>query len=477
MQYLRRSGCIVWLLVLILWGNGQAQHPRPLEVSLSHATFRFSETTSLVELYFGFGVRALHFEADSAGFVASLPMQLSLQKASATTLLNAPPGNIWKDETTLKFRLADTSGIQAGQYFVHIVRLSVPPGEYVMRAVFYPGTERQQEIEQDIRVPDYADPSAVRFSHIELASSIAPARGRKDQFYKNGLTIRPNPNVLYGPGLSTLYYYTEVYHLLAAFEGKKNYTLLSFITSSGNAQPVDSLEKRVKREVRSPDVLIGSFDVRHLPTGAYELHLAILNEENEAIAEQTRKFFVYNPDLQPVQAGAGTPDVDVESSLFLTMTEEELDTALEHAKIIASSRELKQIKKLKDVEAKREFLITFWKKRDPDPRTPVNEYRQEFYSRLQYANERYSSRYREGWKTDRGRVIIKYGPPSAIEPHLYDRDTIPYEIWQYNNIPGEGQAIFIFADRNGFGEFELIHSTVSGERKSVDWQAEVRRLR
>jgi GWxTD domain-containing protein len=118
--------------------------------------------------------------------------------------------------------------------------------------------------------------------------------------------------------------------------------------------------------------------------------------------------------------------------------------------------------------------MEFWQKRDPDPSTPGNEFREEFYGRLQYANERYAVRSMEGWETDRGRTVIKFGSPSAIEPHLYDRGFKPYEVWQYNNIPGEGQAIFVFADRDGFGEFEMIHSTVAGERKLANWQEELR---
>ena len=71
------------------------------------------------------------------------------------------------------------------------------------------------------------------------------------------------------------------------------------------------------------------------------------------------------------------------------------------------------------------------------------------------------------------RVLVKYGMPEQIEPHLFDRETLPYEIWQYNNIPGSGQAVFIFADLGGFGDFELLHSTAPGERKSADWQSEL----
>ena len=119
--------------------------------------------------------------------------------------------------------------------------------------------------------------------------------------------------------------------------------------------------------------------------------------------------------------------------------------------------------------------MTFWNKRDPNPATPVNEFKDEFYQRVQYANDRYTTRGMEGWETDRGRILVKYGLPTNIEPHLFDRGVRPHEIWEYNNIPGEGQAQFIFADRNGFGEFELIHSTVAGERRLANWQEELRR--
>jgi len=119
--------------------------------------------------------------------------------------------------------------------------------------------------------------------------------------------------------------------------------------------------------------------------------------------------------------------------------------------------------------------MQFWTVRDPNPNTPVNEYQDEFYSLIQYANDRYTNSFSEGWQTDRGRTLIRFGAPTAIDPHLFDRGFDPYEIWEYNNIPGEGQAQFIFADLDGFGSFELIHSTVTGERKSTNWLEEIRK--
>ena len=217
---------------------------------------------------------------------------------------------------------------------------------------------------------------------------------------------------------------------------------------------------------------MGRFDVSDLPSGSYFLRLALLGEGNEAAVEQARKFFVYNPDVRREVAGTET---DFETSPYASMPAEEVAQALEHVRLIATDRERRRAERIQDLDEQRRFLRTFWQKRDEDPATPTNEGKEEFYRRLQYANERYSSRSSEGWQTDRGRVLIKYGLPAAVEPHLFDRGLAPHEIWVYNNIPGEGRALFVFADRDQLGTFELLHSTVAGERKMGDWQSELRR--
>ena len=71
--------------------------------------------------------------------------------------------------------------------------------------------------------------------------------------------------------------------------------------------------------------------------------------------------------------------------------------------------------------------------------------------------------------------MLTYGMPSDMQSRLFDRGTLPHEIWTYNNIPGEGQSSFIFVDEDGFGRFDLIHSTVTGEVQEFNWQNRVRR--
>ncbi len=74
---------------------------------------------------------------------------------------------------------------------------------------------------------------------------------------------------------------------------------------------------------------------------------------------------------------------------------------------------------------------------------------------------------REGYRADRGRVHIVYGPPDDIERHPNETDSRPYEIWSYNNI--QGGVIFVFVQKNSGGDYELVHSTHRNELRDDNW--------
>jgi GWxTD domain-containing protein len=117
---------------------------------------------------------------------------------------------------------------------------------------------------------------------------------------------------------------------------------------------------------------------------------------------------------------------------------------------------------------KEQFIEQFWFRRDPDPRTSVNEFKEEHYRRIAYANENYFSAL-PGWRTDRGRVFIIHGPPDEIESktagETYHRPVhegggstavFPFEIWRYRHLDGLGSDIEVeFVDPTMTGEFRL----------------------
>ena len=135
---------------------------------------------------------------------------------------------------------------------------------------------------------------------------------------------------------------------------------------------------------------------------------------------------------------------------------------------IITDEERKAFKKLVTDDERERFIEEFWRRRDPDPDTDENEYREEYYERIAYANEHFASGI-PGWKSDRGRIWIMYGKPDELETHPaggnYEREpsegggsttTYPFEKWFYRYLPGVGSGIEIeFVDPTGSGEYRI----------------------
>ena len=153
------------------------------------------------------------------------------------------------------------------------------------------------------------------------------------------------------------------------------------------------------------------------------------------------------------------------------MSDDEIDKIFAESKYIATSNEIDQYEGLNTIEGKRKFIYEFWKSRDTNPATALNEAYLDYMNRVQKCNERFSYMGREGWKSDRGRVYLLYGEPSEIERFPNQQNTKPYEIWHYNEI--QGGVIFVFADLSGFSRYTLVHSTMRGEVSDQNWMARV----
>jgi len=127
-----------------------------------------------------------------------------------------------------------------------------------------------------------------------------------------------------------------------------------------------------------------------------------------------------------------------------------IDKAIEELKYVATDEELDYIEAGKTLDEKQKRFSAFWNKRNPDPSSGRNPLMEEYYRRVQYANKEFT-RYIDGWKTDRGMVYIRLGPPENIERHPFEMDSKPYEIWYYYQLDRE----CIFVDYSGFGDYRL----------------------
>ena len=140
----------------------------------------------------------------------------------------------------------------------------------------------------------------------------------------------------------------------------------------------------------------------------------------------------------------------------------------EEVPYIITGEERASFKKLTTDDEREQFIEAFWERRNPNPNSPENEFKEEYYRRIAYANEHYASGI-QGWRTDRGRIYIMYGPADEVDSHpsggSYVRPqeegggetaTYPFEQWRYRYIDGIGTNIILeFVDPTMSGEYHL----------------------
>jgi len=149
----------------------------------------------------------------------------------------------------------------------------------------------------------------------------------------------------------------------------------------------------------------------------------------------------------------------------------------EDVRWIITDEEMSAFKQLSNDEERDQFIEQFWLRRDPTPDTMENEFKEEHYRRIAYANERYQSG-KAGFRTDRGRIYVIFGPPDEVESHptggYYQRpaeegggstSTYPFEIWRYRYLEEIGQEIHIeFVDTCMCGDY---HMTIDRSEKDA----------
>jgi len=464
MNRLYFSYIILVFLIMPIFLFSQTEQPA-FNYSLGTAQFRGPEKQTCLELYFSIFRQALTFvtQEDStlkAGF------NVATQVYQADSLVSE------KNWNNISYAKSDSEITKNQQLFSTMI-FYLTPGEYRFVTKIqdtYSDKNSQKEFKQYIR--PFSD-SELNISDMEFAFSLRRDT-TKSQFYKNGYRIIPNPAAFYGIGLPVLFFYAEVYNLKYISPDDTSQYLVHRRVLDGQGQVVRDFGKKAKRKPGTSVVEVGGVNIITLKSGTYFFDIQVTDLANEATTEIKRKFFVYREGdfadakatkPKPIERPV-TPEIFTDTR-YTTMIEKEIDEEFESTRYISDNEERKIYKKLKNKEGKQQFMINFWKKRDQQPETKKNEFRDLYLSRVSYANEHFTG-FKKGWKTDRGRVLLIYGEPDEIERAPFSSENKPFEIWKYFAI--QGGVEFYFVDKRGFGTMELVHSTARAELNDPNWQ-------
>lgn len=451
---------LIFFLVIIWQTYSFSQNQFNAEFDCS--VFSFDDSSYLLEVYYSFYQPGMKVLEENNQKIISGVLKVSIENTETNNKVLDKEWNF----------SSEIDSINQEKNLIGLLRFPIEHGKYFVKIVGKDLLDQTKSSSREFEIAlDQNAEDLFSISGLQIATSIKQYNvDTASIFYKNTLEILPNPGLVFGKELPVLYFYCElnnidkdvqsellkIEHNLYSVKNDLKYSKTKYIPRN-NASIVE----------------IGAINISKLPTGIYNLVVNASDTLKNHSVVSEKKIFVYNSDIMDSTSYIAQGISEILESEFAIMSEEELDNNFSVSKYIASPNEVDNWEKLSEIEPKRKYLVEFWKKRDTSPETPQNETKIEFFTRVEYSNNNFKSLIqKKGWRSDKGRVYVLFGPPSEIERHPYEVETKPYEIWYYNEI--EGGVIFVFSDYSGFSDYRLIHSDKRGELADQNWYDSIR---
>jgi len=410
---------------------------------MDYARFKSKGEDILLEVYYSFYRNQLKFTDQGSQKIAGFTVDAKIFQADSLI-----DHRNWSGQNAI----LDSTELAQNKMLLTITKFSLRPGNYrLLSKIIDNSSENEGSKEIEIDLDSFSD-NVLSISDIELATAIVKD-STSDFADKSYYRVIPNPTGVYGPRNPMLYFYAETYNLDKEIDS--TYTIEYRILKNDRTE-FRTYPARTRRKPWA-STEVGGLNVIALPTGTYFLELKLRDSENRSLFTRNKKFHVLkdNKDLASKRE-------DTEAGKLLkayqTISSNEIDEEFQSASYLAHKDEIAVFKSLQ-LEAKRRFMADFWAKRP--------WVREIHLERLAFANTNFT-RYRKGWKTDRGRVTLKYGEPDNINRNFALGGNRAYETWEYYD--QEGGVIFVFVDKDRFDDFELVHSNARTELSDPDWR-------
>ncbi|KAF0152649.1 MAG: hypothetical protein FD143_965 [Ignavibacteria bacterium] len=448
---------VLLLLVLLISQISYAQ--TKLGFELDYARFNYDSTSVFMEFYYELSPTDMQKVSSANSIYSEAIVHIEIMNSDTKEFfLNKNYKIVNEFVDSLQKNLSGVLG------FV------IPKGNYTLLVKAYDTNNPKLEkiINENFQVQPFKN-DKFSISDIELATRIKKdAKDTQSIFYKNTLEVFPNASMLYTEQSPVLFFYAELYNLKLE-SPEVSFVLKRDLVNSAGAM-VHRSEKQIKQGANSV-VEVGLVNLNKLPSDSYILALSLIDPKTNQAFISSKRFYLYNPnviDSTVVSVG----NLSVVNSEFGVYTLEDCDLMFKQVKYIANRTEIDRYGKVDSLKAKREFLFNFWNARNPETGSARNEYKEQYMKRVAFANQHFKSMGREGYLTDRGRVLLIYGEPDQKDMFPNEPNLKPYEVWFYHEI--EGGVVFCFGDLTGFGKYDLLHSTKRGEIEDVEWQSRIK---
>lgn len=427
-----------------------------LVLNLDYARFRYDDQKNYLEVYYSLYPSLLTYRLSAGTHHAGVKLITRVRQSATRALLV-------ERQALLPLAITDTSSSAFRFPFTTQAGYIVPFGDYTLEVVAVDSLNpvRRDSVNLPIKTQSY--PEKLAMSDVELCSRVQMSAKKDDPFFKNSLEVVPNPSLVFGVATHPVVFnYAELYNLDPA----ATYLTKSRIISD-DGQIIKETSRSRKYGMKD-GVEAGQVMVTSIASGKYTFRLMLLNAAGQEVARAEKTFYIYNPHLPPqaqtVSSAAGSFNI----AQLAGLSEEELSREFQQAQYLATKDDIKFFAQLTSKTGKQEFLAGFWSDIEAGHSERAQLKRTEYLRRVAQANSNFTVMNKEGWRTDRGRVYVLYGEPDQIQRNPGEAGAKPYQTWNYYGI--EKGVEFVFVDRNGTGDYQLVHSTKRGELQDDTWQ-------
>jgi GWxTD domain-containing protein len=430
-----------------------ALRAQQLDVVADVVQFRGNGAEAQWELHYSFSDTTLRYVVAPTGFVGEMLCSLSVIQDTQVVV-----SDVW-----IAAAESRTAVPVHSRYYAGIRTLALPPGTYTVNFEAVDANDRTRRTTATFSTKVEGISSRAGMSDIMF---VMPKEVSADpRFVRAGQPCDPNPRHELTGLAPALGVYVEFYNAklagldtsyaeLSVFNNVRDEEFTTYIPVVGASNNL-----AIRQE----------FQLDNLRTGIYSLRIRLLaKDKSKVLDSREERLYILNPAMPPEQQKLLTEDEDFQASEWSIATGDKLKLELELCEVLASKGEIETKKQCTDERSQQRFLYRFWKVRDTDESTPANERLDEFRKMITRAQSMYSSIvFSEGWRSDRGRILLRYGQPTRVKQYFQTREHKAYEKWWYQGI--QGGACFTFVDVNQQQDHRLVHSTVIGWIFEPNW--------
>ncbi len=385
-----------------LYSSGRAKYFQ------DYLNFMDDDGQSRVDLFIQVPFKEIQFIKSSKGFQGGYSVTVSIYQDDKETLVFE---KVWTEKITSP---SYKKSISRESFNLSFRSINLVPGEYFIKTILADKESHQEYLsERMFKVKDYKVKPAI--------SDILFSTNKKNS--NDNSKIIPNISRNISNSKDGLNFFFEVY------TDSSTVSNIEFHIADKNGKIIYSkFRKQTFNETKTQ--IYYSINDTTLNFGTYILTVILKDNDGNQISISKKPFF---------SRWVGLP-----------ASVQDIDEAIAQLLYIASPSDIEYMEEGKTEKEKIMRFLQYWKSKDPSPGNEENQVFEEYFNRVSFANENFSS-YTKGWRSDRGMVFIILGAPNNIDRHPFEYDSKPYEVWQYYDL----NKSFVFIDHSGFGDYRL----------------------